>query len=240
MSYTDYRKEVTDESLKLLKHFLELVKAKKVDVVLIGGWAVEAFKKGPGSKDIDLVLKNNVEIEKLGSDDFFSANSLDEVQQGWPLKYTKNINVEGENKEIICEIFNAELERQDYEKLGIKFHWGLTHQFCEPRKIDDLEVIVPKRDLLIISKIIAAVDRSANYDRTGKVTMPSKIWKDYRDIAVLCYKENLDKDFLKKYIKQSGLLPHMKKFLFKYRQGEYKEILDKLGTTPEAMELALG
>ncbi|MDE1878867.1 MAG: hypothetical protein KGI07_10195, partial [Thaumarchaeota archaeon] len=75
--------------------------------------------------------------------------------------------------------------------------------------------------------------------RTGKVTLPSKIWKDYRDIAVLCHNVKLEKEFLKKYIKQSGLVPYMKKFLFNYTQGEYKEILDKLGTTPEAMELLL-
>ena len=238
LSYTDYTKEVTDESLQLLKNFLNLVKEKGVEVVIIGGWAVEAFKKGPGSKDIDIVLRSGRDMEKLSSDDFFSDNTFDEMQQGWPVRFEKQIFVNGEEKTIICEIFNAELEREDYEKRGIRIHWNLTYQFREQREIDGLQIFVPKRELLIILKIIAAVDRYARFDRTQNNKLPSKIWKDYRDIAVLCLNEKLDKEFLQKYITETNLIPHMAKFIFRYKD-EYKEILDNLGTTPEYMESSL-
>jgi len=238
LSYTDYTKEVTGESLQLLKHFLNLVKEKDIEAVIIGGWAVEAFKKGPGSKDIDIVLKNGKDMEKLSSDNFFSDDTFDEVQQGWPVKFEKQVFVNNEEKTIICEIFNAELEREDYEKRGIKIHWNLTYQFREQREIDGLQIFVPKRELLIILKIIAVIDRYARFDRTQNNKLPSKIWKDYRDIAVLCLDEKLDKEFLQKYITETNLIPHMAKFLSRYKD-EYNEILNNLGTTSEYMESSL-
>ena len=142
---------------------------------------------------------------------------------------------------IICDIFNAELHREDYEELGIQIHWGLTYKFKEQRKIRDIPAWVPKRELLIILKIIAAVDRSARLDRRSDddENLQSKIWKDYRDIATLVEGQKLDKIFLRKYIKESQLLNHMEGFLSRYKQQENKKVLDDLHITPEYMESAL-
>lgn len=238
MIYDDYVEEVTDASFNLLKKFLEMVTEKGIQPIIIGGWAVEAFKKSKGSKDIDIVIRGS-DVDKLLSNDFFEEGGMDEVQQGWPLRHEKKIFVNGAEKTILCDIFNSEIPRDDYEKQGIKLHWNLIPQFQESRKIRDLPVLVPKREILIITKIVAAVDRLARYTRIGDEKLKSKIWKDYYDIAVLINMEQeLDKEFLKKYINEVNLTSHMNKFLFGYKQ-DYNGILDEVGISLEKIETVL-
>lgn len=239
LSYdSDYIKEITDASFELLKKFLKMMTEKGIQPIIIGGWTVEAFKKSKGSKDIDIVIRGS-DIDKLLSNSFFEEGGMDEVQQGWPLRHEKKISIRGEEKTIICDIFNAEVPREDYEKRGITLHWGLVPQFQESRNIEGLPVLVPKRELLIITKIIAAVDRTARYDRTGSGSLISKIMKDYYDIAVLInLDQELDKEFLRKYINEVNLTPHMNKFLSGYKQ-DYNRTLDEVGITFEKIESAL-
>lgn len=242
LSINDYDKGTTDASFELLKNFLALMNKKRIDTVIIGGWATEAFKAGIGSKDIDVVMTNDEDIKKLLAENFFDNKGIDQTQQIPPLRYKKQISVDGRNRTIICDIFSAEYQREDYEELGIKIHWSLTHKFKEPHSIRGTPAFVPKRELLIISKIIAAVDRSARLDLKGgddDENLQSKIWKDYRDIAVLTVGQNLDREFLKKYITESYLLRYMERFLSRYKQPENKTVLDELGSNPKEMELAL-
>ena len=126
-------------------------------------------------------------------------------------------------------------------KADLEWNKG-TKEFKEQRKIRDVPVWVPKRELLIILKTIAAVDRSARLDKKGgddDENLQSKIWKDYRDIAVLVVGQKLDKEFLRKYIKQSHLRKYMDDFLSRYKQEENKRVLDELGSSPEEIESAL-
>ena len=242
LSLNDYDKGTTDASFQLLKKFLELMDEKNIQTIIIGGWATEAFQEGIGSKDIDIVMLNDDDVNKLLSENFFDEEE-NPVQQIYPIKRKKTISVNGKNRTIICDIFSAEYPRDDYEGLGIKIHWRLTQKFKVPRKIRDMPVLVPKRELLIILKIIALVDRSERLDKRGDgdddENLQSKISKDYRDIAVLVAGQKLDKGFLKKYITESHLLGHMEKFLSRYKQADYKGILDDLGITPQEMETAL-
>ncbi len=242
LSLKDYDKETTDASFQLLKKFLDLTNEKNIPIIIIGGWATEAFKEGIGSKDIDVIMLNDADVEKLKKEKFFDQDDVTVlVEQIYPFRYKKQILVNGRNRTIVCDIFCAEYSRDDYESLGIEIHWGLTTQFKEQRKIRGEPVWVPKRELLIILKIIAAVDRSARLDRMpdDEENLESKILKDYRDIAVLVVGQKLDKDFLKKYIKQSHLRKHMDNFLSRYKQPDKKQILGDLGSGPEEMEEAL-
>lgn len=242
MSLNDYDKGTTDASFQLLKKFLDLMNEKGIQTIIIGGWATEAFKEGIGSKDIDVVMLNESDIKKLLAEKFFDSDDIDRVEQIPPLKYKKQISVDGRKRTILCDIFLAEYTRTDYEELGIRIHWGLTQQFKEKRQIRGISVWVPKRELLIILKIIAAVDRSAKLDRKDDdddENLQSKIWKDYRDIAVLVVGQKLDKEFLRKYITESHLLKYMESFLSRYKQQENKDVLDELGSSPEEMESAL-
>lgn len=241
LSFNDYDKDTTAASFQLLKKFLDLMNEKGIQTIIIGGWATEAFKEGIGSKDIDVVMLNDEDVKKLLSENFFD-NIIEQVQQIYPLKYKKQILVKGENRTILCDIFHAAYPRTDYEKLGIHIHWGLTQLFKEQRQIRGISAWVPKRELLIILKIIAAVDRLARLDMRGgddDENLQSKIWKDYRDIAVLVVGQKLDEKFLRKHIKKSNLLRYMDSFLSRYKQSENKKVLDELGTSPEEIESAL-
>lgn len=236
MVYDDYDEEVTDASFEILKEFLKETKRIEIKPIIIGGWAVEAYKKSKGSKDIDIVV-NSSDVNTLLSTSFFEENNLDEVQHGWPLRYEKEIFVNDKHKTVICDVFNSDVERQDYENVGVNFHWNLILQYHEERKIRDQLVLVPKRELLIITKIIAVLDRQKKYDRTGSRRSESKIWKDYYDIAVLI-KVNMmiDKEFMKKYIEETNLKPHMKKFMAKYDEPDYKTFLPEIGITISEIE----
>lgn len=241
MSFNDYDKETVDASFKLLKRFLNLMDGKGVSPVIIGGWATEAFKEGIGSKDIDIVVRNDAELGKLLSEKFFDED-VEQIVQTYPLRHKKQIKVNGRPRTIICDIFHAEYQRDDYEGLGIKIHWSLTHRFKESRKIRNVPVFVPKRELLIILKIIAAVDRSAKLDKKGgddDENLQSKIWKDYRDVAVLTVNQKLDREFLKKHIAESHLLRYMEGFVSRYKQRDNKAVLDELGSSPKEIESSL-
>ena len=124
--------------------------------------------------------------------------------------------------------------------MGISFHWNLIPQYHEERKIRDQPVLVPKRELLIITKIIAALDRQKRLQRTGSVALKSKIWKDYYDTAILIkVNQVIDKEFIKKYIEESNLKPHMKEFMAKYDEPEHKNFLPEIGITISEIESAL-
>ncbi len=68
--------------------------------------------------------------------------------------------------------------------LGLGFAWKWTLEFQEKRKIDDLEIIVPKRKLLLITKMMAAMalGTKAN-DIEPHYRLAPKIYKDYQDAS---------------------------------------------------------
>lgn len=242
MSLTIYDKDTTDASFQLLKKFLDLMKQKNIQIIVIGGWATEAYREGIGSKDIDIVMSNDADVTKLLSENFFD-DDIYQIQQIYPIRRKKKISTNNATRTIVCDIFSAEYPRDDYEGLGIKIHWNLVQKFKESHEIRGIPVLVPKRELLIILKIIALVDRAERLDKKGNEDddedLESKILKDYRDIAFLVADQKLEKDFLKKYITESRLKPHMEKFLSRYKQSSNKEVLDSLGITPQYVETAL-
>jgi len=242
LSYKAYDKGTTDTSYKLLRQFLDLMNEKGIQMVIIGGWATEAYREGIGSKDIDIVMQNDSDVDKLLSGNFFDKEG-NPIEQIYPIKRKKTISIDGETRKIICDIFCAQYPRSDFEGLGIKFHWGLMEKFKEEHEIRGMKVLVPKRELLIVSKIIALVDRSERLDKKGNMDddedLQSKIWKDYRDIAFLVAGQEIDRDFFRKHIADANLTKRIEKFLSGYKQPENKAVLDSLGITPKDIESAL-
>jgi len=94
-------------------------------------------------------------------------------------------------------------------------------------------------ELLIITKIIAALGRSKTFDQTGSARLPAKIWKDYRDIAVLTTMKSLDSKLYESYLVQSNVSPLLERFLSRYKQNEYSGILDDLKITYNDIESKL-
>jgi len=94
---------------------------------------------------------------------------------------------------------------------------------------------VPKLELLVFLKIVAALERASKYDRTGDERIASKIWKDYHDIAVLVSLNCMDKKLLNAFLEESNANQHVGKFLSKYRT-DYPEILKGLDVSYEDVE----
>ena len=58
--------------------------------------------------------------------------------------------------------------------------------------------------------------------------LTSKIWKDYRDVAVLSVNKDLDNKFFQEYVTKSNLETHLPRFIAGYRDMQYNSILNGL------------
>jgi len=74
MSHDDYGRELTDASFAELKEFLKWMNEKKgVYPIVIGGWAVYAYKQALGSKDIDVVMPTERDANYMLLEEYFPA-----------------------------------------------------------------------------------------------------------------------------------------------------------------------
>ncbi len=108
-------------------------------------------------------------------------------------------------------------------------------EYQELKEIEGLSLYVPKRELLIFLKVIASLERASKYDKTGDENIPSKIWKDYHDIAILVSLKELDAKLLKKFLDESNVQQYVEKFLIKYKT-DYSKILVDLGMKYQEIE----
>jgi len=226
-----------DELKKLLK-FLD--KLGVPHPAIIGGWAVYAYEKGMGSRDIDIVMVSESDIVQHLYNNYFPAHDFKEKKIGFfPDHHEKTVMTARGPRDIIVDIFDGQKQWKDEVNSGIKFHWGWTLKFQEQRTIDDLEIIVPKRELLIITKMMSAVVRSRMNDIEPNFRLPFKIQKDYRDVAVLTIGKELDLDFYKEYMKKSEAEQYLDEFLPKYKQDEHSGTLKDLNSNYNEIESIL-
>ncbi len=238
MSYDDYDEEFTDVSLDELKKFLEWMNVKKGTYpIIIGGWAVYAYKQSLGSKDIDVVMPTDKDVSDILLKEYFPVRGYKVKKDKFfnPKYYVKEIEDNGRTKEIIVDVFIGSFSKKDEEGFGIKFHWKEVLEYRELKEIEGLSLYVPKRELLIFLKIIASLERTSKYDKTGDVNIHSKIWKDYHDIAILVSLKELDTKLLKKFLDESNVQQYVGKFLIKYKT-EYPKILDDLSMKYQDIE----
>lgn len=227
MSYNDYDKKFTDYSFEELKNFLKWMNDKKgVYPIIIGGWAVYAYKPALGSKDIDVVMPTDKDLNDILLQEYFPANGFEVKKDRYfnPKYYVKEIYDEGRTKEIIIDVFIGKSSKEDEEELGIKFHWETVLKNSELKEINGLSSYVPKRELLILLKVIAALERTSKYDKKADEKILSKIWKDYHDIVVLISIENIDTALLKKFLEDAKVNQYIDRFLAKYKT-DYQDIL---------------
>ena len=169
-------------------------------------------------------LKYNYKIKK---DDLFSSH------------WEKIVKIFDEDKDIIVDVFYGDKKWKDDAYLGLEFEWDWTLKFQEELEIDGLKVIVPKRELLIITKMMGAVARTKEYDLRGHYRLPSKISKDYKDVARITVGKKLDLDFYKEYVQKSKADKYLDDFLSKYKQPEYGAILQEFDATYKDIESLL-
>ena len=233
LSYSSfYREELTNVSFTELKRLLEWLNHKGTTSTIIGGWAVWVYEEGLGSRDIDIVIPNLSLTGEEYRKEYFEKNDYIARSLNYQVKYFEKI-IPGTIENIIVDIFDGDKEREEMYDLNVKFHWGWMLEFREQKNIGGLEIFVPKRELLIIIKIIAALSRSKEYDALENARLPAKIWKDYRDIAALSFRKELDKSFLEEYVTKSNLGQYMDDFVSKYRRDAYRDILTDIGLSYE-------
>ncbi len=208
---------------------------KNVNTAIIGGWAVWAYTQGLGSRDIDIVIPSlSLHSEKYRKE-YFENNGYETRSINYQVKYFEK-SISGTTDTIIVDVFDGDKEREEMYDLDVKFHWGWMLQFKERKNAGGLEFFVPKRELLIVNKIIAALSRIKEYDALGNSRLPPKIWKDYRDIASLSIRKELDKPFLKECVIKSNLGQYLDEFVSRYRRDAYADIRNDLNFSYEEIQ----
>lgn len=240
LSKNFYDQKILDASFNELKIFIEWMNNKKIIPTVIGGWAVWTYEQEMFSHDIDVVMPNKSSINNLLIKDFFPQNNYIPVKSGGKPKYfVKEVQIEGKPM-IFFDYMDGSKQRSDSGNLGINAHWGWTLKFYEKKYINNLQLHVPKRELLIITKIIAALSRIESSLNTRDFRINSKIWKDYHDVAILSLKKSLDKEFLKEYLEKANVTQHFSRFISRYQDPEYDiTILKKFGADFSEIESAL-
>jgi len=225
--------------LKKLLGFLQELGTPRPAIV--GGWAVYAYEGGLKSRDIDIVMASEEDaMQQLHRNFFPKYNYAVKKDDPASSHWEKTVRTSDGDRDIIVDVFYGDKKWKDEAYLGLEFEWGWTLEFQEELEIDGLPVFVPKRELLIITKMMAAVARAKEYDATGHYRLPSKISRDYRDVARLTVGKELDRDFYREYVQKSKAGRYLGGFLSKYRQPDHDAMLQEdFGVTRKDMESVL-
>ncbi len=127
-----YQNYLTDKSFQILVEF-----KKKIDFVLIGGWAVYFYTKALKSKDIDIIVDFS-QLEKMKKDYFLEKNERLKKYQ------------------IKIEEVDIDIYLPFYSHLGIPIEkimkkTTVVNGFC-----------LPKKEVLLITKIYAYKNRQTS------------------------------------------------------------------------------
>lgn len=242
VDYHFYNNDVTTASFEELKMLLGyLDRLGRPRPAITGGWAVYAYEGGIGSRDIDIVMTGEHDAVQHLEKGFFQGRNYEVKRTGMiPSHWAKTVMTEDGAKDIIVDIFHGDSKWRDEAGLGLEFEWGWTLEFQEELEVGGIKITVPKREILIITKMMAAVARKKEYDRTGRVRLPPKISKDYMDVARLTAGRELDSGFYREYLRRSKADAHLDSFLSGYRRTENDATLRDLGSTYAEIEAALG
>lgn len=218
--------EVPDQSKKYLEEFLPFaIKALSYEPVILGGWAVYAFTKKQKSVDVDVLLKTKNDIKLL--EPFFVERKFkkDEDQQGnvtFELETTKH-----EYKGIILESIIFDLMLVDepnvlHSNKNISVPWELCYEFKEKAKLNGTEILAPTKELLVILKTKALLDRE--HDKYKLKNFTNKQWLKRKDFKIEKDKQDI-KDLFETTINQTQLEKILEKTNF---QTQFQETIKTL------------
>jgi len=222
---SDYRPEITEPSRHELTSIARWLQQNSFTAYLVGGWAVYFHTKSSerppgiiekakfeksrmedpfgfkvlGSKDIDLVFNNKAEKEEFEKN-YCRNNGF--VRRGLfpPKEWVKNAG----GTDIIL----------DFDLLARK--WPVLDSIVEWRHLaghsqeiwlgEGAEILVPSKELLLLYKCVALVERTANRHKQGQdlAHLDSKIWKDANDVLAL-YDTRINADKLGLLSKETKL-----------------------------------
>lgn len=243
MSKESYRDEVTKQSFKELGTFASWMSENKRKFVIIGGWAVFAYVKDLGSRDIDVIIekKDLIEITK----NFFQKNKYEKddvsLGDGIGVHYFKTIKLNNGPEDIHFELFYSTSKRVDVPGLNITMEWEWSFKYQRSAEGLPPGIKIPMIELLITQKIIAALDRARKmrFERNRMGYYISKIWKDYFDVAILAKNYKLNKELLNKFFIMSNVNEYLPMFLNGYNLENHKRILLDLRITQRQINNSL-
>jgi hypothetical protein len=219
---------ITEESRKELTKFLEYMSKMGYIPTIIGGWAVWSLVGETMSQDIDAVIYDEDTYYRFIEDKYFQDRHYEQWGKGSELAYwaKKVIDKNGKIQQIRFDVVFAN-EPQIIRKLKIVKDWSLIIKNQQQVSFDGLTIYIPIIELLIVLKIIAALERREDQKLESRPDIISwfegKIEKDYLDIAWLIKKKKLEKKLLKEFYIKTKLQPHLSKFINGYRDAGYEE-----------------
>ena len=217
--------EVPDQSKIYLEDFLKCAKKTlSYEPVVLGGWAVFAFTKKQKSVDVDVLLKNREDIDLLKP--FFVERKFvfEEDNKGnvtFELETQKH-----EYKGILLESIIFDLMLVDepnvlHSNKNISVPWKLCYEFNEKVKLNGIEILAPAKELLVILKTKAFLDRE--YDKFKLKSFTNKQWLKRKEFKIEKDKQDI-KDL----------------FEFGVNQKRVEEILKKTNFTQQFYETIQG
>jgi len=237
-----YDEDTTKESREELKTFVEYMNKTYGNYpIVIGGWAVHSYTNGEMSQDIDILIydeatySSKIEDEYLPQHNFIHYNKgTEEAFFGKPI-----MGKDGQPKIIQFDTILAD-QKQTIPELDIVKDWSLTIEHRKKVSLDDLKIYIPTRELLIVQKIIAALERTKDlkYETRSQIIdrLTSKIKKDYLDIASLIKVGPLNKEQLQKFYQVSKLEPHLDSFIAGYDREDYEDIFRRANITSDEIK----
>lgn len=182
----EYAEEITDKSLEELKNLAFWGKIRGPEFFVIGGWAAWKYHSGLGSRDIDIVFKDDWMLDFfLG--EYYKKNGFEQYGGPFNVRYRKRVRME--EGEVFVEIDAACISdgppfKEDRER-NIPF--TLLNDYNLVWNLGSATVRIPSPELLVLQKTKAHRDRSwdLDYSTTSSLEaarLRSKILKDEYDI----------------------------------------------------------
>ncbi len=178
--------EVPDQSKKYLEEFQEYVnKILPYEPIILGGWAVYAFTKKQKSVDVDVLLKDKKDIELIKP--FFLEKKfvLEEDSKGnvtFELETQKHEYKGITLESIIFDIMLINEPNALHSNKNISVPWQLCYEFNQKTKLNGIEILAPTKELLVILKTKALLDRE--YDKVKFKSFTNKQWLKRKEFKI--------------------------------------------------------
>ncbi|MBU0635838.1 hypothetical protein KKE06_02320 [Candidatus Micrarchaeota archaeon] len=206
---------ITSYSKKALERFLKYCRAHQVSPIIIGGWAVWAYAHSEYSVDVDFVLKDKKELEKLKP--FFEKEGFKE-ESNHDVSFVKQVSKEGLGEYKLAHLIFDVTFYSDKHPLvqdqKIEVPWNLLEKNTIHSILEGLSVEIPNPELLLIFKVKALVDRQYKQaklhsfeKKLGRKRWEFKIEKDKRDIQNIIKKAPLNQKKIDEILAKTKFKP---------------------------------
>ncbi len=203
--------QITDLSKSFLVSFLKFCSEKKIEPVIVGGWAVWAYTQADYSVDIDLVLKNKKELRKIKP--FFEQQGFKQENNGG-ISFVKQVSEQGigefQLRDIIFDVAFYSDKNTLAQNKNINLPWKLLEKNVQETNVLGFPMIIPTIELLLVFKTKALIDREyLKYKLKGfeksleRKRREFKIEKDRRDIQNLRNTQQINQAKLERILQRT-------------------------------------